>query len=139
MLSVKKGAYMTGPALKFSNEREELRGRARAHMPGFGGHFATKRPRDSTTLWCFPQVRWDWRNRRLVTTVVYPERAHVDRHDEHRPAADKDDENRILALGHCQYRRRPHSGREGVYGRSIAHDLAEARRMARQTVNEEES
>jgi hypothetical protein len=62
-----------------------------------------------------------------------------DRHDEHSPAADKDDENRVLALGHCQYRRRRHSGREGVYGRSIAHDLAEARGMARQTVNKEES
>ena len=130
---------MTGPAMEFSAEPKELRRRPWAHVLGSGGHSATKSRRGSATLWCFPQVRWDWRNRRLVTTVVYPERAHVDRHDEHPPAADKDDENRILALGHCQYRRRRHSGREGVYGRSIAHDLAEARRMARQTVNEEES
>ena len=130
---------MTGPAMEFSAELKELRRRPWAHVLGSAGDSATKSRRGSATLRCFRQARRDWRNRRLVTTVVYPERAHVDRHDEHRPAADKDDENRILAIGYCQYRRRRHSGREGLYGRSIAHDLAEGRGMARQTVNEEEN
>jgi hypothetical protein len=39
-------------------------------------------------------------------------------------------------LGHCQYRRRRRSPGERICGRSIAHDLAGSRRMARQTVNE---
>ena len=133
---------MTGPAMEFSAELKELRRRPWAHVLGSAGDSATKSRRGSATLRCFRQARRDWRNRRLVTTVVYPERAHVDRHDEkrhdeHRQAGDKDDGDTILVLGHCQCRRRRHSPGEGIYGHSIAHDLAEPRRMARQTVNEE--
>ncbi len=127
-----KDVTMTGPAMEF---RVELRRRPWVHMLGFRGHLSPKSPRDSTTL-RFCQARQDWRNRRLVIALGLPEGTHVDRHDEHCQGGDKDDEDTILDLGHCQYRRRRHSPRTKQYGRSIAHDLAESRPMARQTVNE---
>ena len=129
---------MTGPAMEFSAELEELRRRPWEHTLGFRGHFSTRSRRDSTTLRCLRQARHDRRNRRLVTALGYPQETHVDRHDEDRQAGDKDDDDTILVLGHCQYRRWRHSPGEGIYGPSIAHDLTESLRMARQTVNEEE-
>jgi hypothetical protein len=42
------------------------------------------------------------------------------------------EEETILLLGNWQYIGRGHSPGEAVYARSIAHDLAECRRAARQ-------
>ncbi len=40
----------------------------------------------------------------------------------------------ILVVGHWQYIGRGHSPGEAIYARTIAHDLAESRRLARHAV-----
>jgi hypothetical protein len=131
----KEGVSMTGTAVASSMELQELRRRPWTHIRGLLGHFSTESRRDSATLRGFRQARQDRRTRRLVAALRYPQGTQVDRHDEHRQ---RDDEDTILVLGECQYRRRRHSPRGGLDRRSIAHDPAECRRMARRTVNEEE-
>ncbi len=78
---------MTGPAMEFSAELEELRRRPGEHTLGFRGHFSTRNRRDSTTLRCLCQARQDRRDRRLVTALGYPHGTHVDGHDEHQDLA----------------------------------------------------
>jgi hypothetical protein len=117
-------------------ELEELRRRPWAHMLGFRGHFSTKSRRYSTTLRCLGQAHQDWHNKRFVDALGYPEGTQVDRHHEHRQGDDKDVEDSILVLDHWQYQRRRYSP-GGIYARTIAHDLAESRRVARETEKEE--
>ena len=105
-------------------------------MLSLGGHFSTKSRRYSTTLRCLRQAHQDCHNKRLVTTLGCPEGIQVDRHHEHRQGDDKDDEDSILVLGHWQYRRRRHSP-EGIYARTIAPDIPESRRVAREIEKEE--
>jgi hypothetical protein len=112
-------------------ELEELRLRPWAHMLGFRGHFSTKSRRYSTTLTCLRQARQDWHNSRLVAALSYPEGTHVQRYNE-RGQDGVGDEEPILVIGQWQYIGRGHSPGEAIYARTIAHDLAESRRMGRQ-------
>jgi hypothetical protein len=117
-------------------ELEELRLRPWAHMVGFRGHFSTKSRRYSTTLTCLRQARQDWRNSRLVAALSYPERTHVQRHNE-RGQDGVGDEEPILVIGQWQYIGRGHSPGEAIYARTIGHDLMESRRIARQMADDE--
>jgi hypothetical protein len=112
-------------------ELQELRLRPWAHMLGFRGHFSTKSRRYSTTLGCLRQARQDWRKHRLVTALGYRDDTCVERQSEHDQDGHEDHET-ILIIGHWHYRGRGHSPGEAIYARSIAHDLAESRRVARQ-------
>ncbi|MBO0729267.1 MAG: zinc finger-like domain-containing protein [Acidimicrobiaceae bacterium] len=105
-------------------ELEDLRLRAWAHMLGFGGHFSTRSRRYSTTLGCLRQARQDWRMRRI-------ERAFV-------PDEPDEGEETVLVIGQWQYHGRGYSPGEAIYARTIANDLAESRRIARQMRAHEE-
>jgi hypothetical protein len=112
-------------------ELDGLRLRPWAHMLGFRGHFSTKSRRYSTTLTCLRQARQDWRNHRLLAALRYREDTLIQRH--HDQGDDRvNDQDTILVVGHWQYRGRGHSPGEAIYDRTIAEDLAENRRMARQ-------
>jgi hypothetical protein len=119
-------------------ELEELRLRPWAHMLGFRGHFSTKSRRYSTTLTCLRQARQDWRNSRLVAALSYREGTHVQRPNEHgQDDASVGQEETILVTAQWQYIGRGHSPGEAIYARTIAHDLAENRRIARQITRHE--
>jgi hypothetical protein len=111
-------------------ELEELRLRPWAHMLGFRGHFSTKSRRYSTTLGCLRKARQDWRNNRLVAVLGYADHTRVLRQSKH-DGDNSEDEHTILVIGQWQYRGRGHSPGEAIYARTIADDLAENRRMAR--------
>jgi hypothetical protein len=118
-------------------ELEDLRLRPWAHMLGFRGHFCTKSRRYSTTLTCLRHARQDWRNHRLVAALGYPDHTHVQRRQERHSAGEVDDDVTILVIGEWRYDGRGHSPGEAIYARTIAHDLAESRHIARQMVSDE--
>jgi hypothetical protein len=113
-------------------ELEGLRLRPWAHMLGFRGHFSTKSRCYSTTLTGLRQARQQWRNRRLVIGLGYSEAARVLRSTPRHEPVDPIEEETILVLGNWQYIGRGHSRGEAVFARTIATDLAENRRLARQ-------
>jgi hypothetical protein len=119
-------------------ELEELRLRPWAHMLGFRGHFSTKSRRYSTTLARLRQARQDWRNHRLVAALGYTEETEVQRQDERDMGVGAKEET-ILAVGHWHYTGRGHSPGEVIYARTIAHDLAESRSIARRVRDLEDS
>jgi hypothetical protein len=110
-------------------ELEELRLRPWAHMLGFRGHFSTKSRRYSTTLTALRQARREWRNSRLLAGVGYPPTGRIVRGSE--SVDDAADDETILVLGYWQYIGRGHSPGEAIFARTIAHDLAENRRICR--------
>jgi hypothetical protein len=119
-------------------ELEQLRLRPWAHMLGFRGHYSTRSRRYSTTLTALRQARRDWRDRRLLVAIGFPEDTRICRHGAStREANPTEDEGTILVFGHWQYIGRGHSPGESIYARTIAHDLAEDRRLARQAVEDE--
>ena len=107
-------------------ELEDLRLRPWAHMLGFRGHFSTKSRRYSTTLRCLRQARHDWRMRRIEQAFGLGQE-----HEE------QEQEETILVLGQWQYYGRGHTPGEAIYARTIANDLAESRRIARQFRSQE--
>jgi hypothetical protein len=115
-------------------ELEQLRLRPWAHMLGFRGHYSTRSRCYSTTLTALRQARQQWRNHHLLAGFGYEDDARV-----HRGAPDDPiglaDEETILVVGHWQYIGRGHSPGEALYARTIAHDVAENRRIARQMVS----
>jgi len=112
-------------------ELEALRLRPWAHMLGFRGHFSTRSRRYSTTLGCLRRARHDWRMRRIEAALRNLDRDHLD--DDQ---GDEDAGESILVIGQWQYRGRGHSPGEAIYANTIAHDLAENRRLARQVTQD---
>jgi hypothetical protein len=112
-------------------ELEKLRLRPWAHMLGFRGHFSTKSRCYSTTLTALRQARQEWRNLRLVVGLGYSEGTRVGRRHAHNGPPEPAEDETILVVGQWQYIGRGHSPGEGIYARTIAHDSAENRRIAR--------
>jgi hypothetical protein len=113
-------------------ELEELRLRPWAHMLGFRGHYSTKSRRYSTTLTALRQARRTWRDSRLLAALGYPKQASICRTGQGIEEEDQvDHDETILVIGHWQYIGRGHSPGEAIYARTIAHDAAENRRIAR--------
>jgi hypothetical protein len=113
-------------------ELEELRLRPWAHMLGFRGHYSTRSRCYSTTLTALRQARQHWRNHRLIAGLGYSEVTQVHRRNPRQEEFDPVEDETILLLGSWQCIGRGHSPGEAVYARTIAHDLAECRRAARQ-------
>jgi hypothetical protein len=135
----------------------KLRLRPWAHMLGFGGHFATKSRRYSTTLTALRNVRRDYQTGRTLhalgldpdTTTL--RRASIRRSPDdhgpgdgnllvvgntwyqvHDPPGDPDhpDDDTVLLLGHWRYAARGHSPGEALFARTIAQEIADNRRNA---------
>jgi hypothetical protein len=116
-------------------ELEHLRLRPWAHMLGFRGHFSTKSRRYSVTLSCLHNVRRDWRTAQTLTAHGLDPYTPVRRYQVH----DLDDldqldpgEDTVLVIGSWGYVGRGHSAGEAIFARTIAEDMAENRRIARQ-------
>jgi hypothetical protein len=104
-------------------------------MLGFKGHYSTRSRCYSTTLTALRHARGDWRDQRLLRALGDSGEGKVVRHDEQ--MSDQEDEETVLIIGQWQYIGRGHSPGEAIYARTIAHDLAESRRIARHIANEE--
>jgi hypothetical protein len=143
-------------------ELATLRLRPWAHMLGFGGHFSTKSRRYSTTLTALRNVRRDYESARLLgflgldpdTTPLVrasihkppDENDHPTRRDlmqlgnswyvVHDPPDDLDDDT-VLVLGHWRYAGRGHSPGEALLARTVAQDIADNRRHARQALKDD--
>ena len=129
---------MTDPAMEVTAEVEERRRRSWAPHARFRGTSPPKAAAMPPPSGAYAKpLRTGTTGGSSLASVTQkgPTRT---RHDDQRQAGDKDHEDTIPFPGHCQYRRRRRSPGEGIYGRSMAHDLAASRGMARQTVNEEE-
>jgi hypothetical protein len=96
---------------------------------GIPGHYSTKSRCYSTTLRALRNAREEWRNRRLLAGLGCEETARVWRGNVHRDGCEPNDPETILVLGQWQYVRRGHSPGEARYPATIAHDLAENRRI----------
>lgn len=106
---------------------QELRLRLWAHMLGYRGHFSTKSRLYSTTLTRLRSARLEWRNARLLQSLGCSDGTtlhHLD--DDFDPDAET-----VLTAGHWQYLGRGHTAGQALYARTIAADMAEARRLAR--------
>jgi hypothetical protein len=112
-------------------ELEELRLRPWAHMLGFRGHFSTKSRRYSTTLAALRHARRRWRDQRLLAVLGYAPTGMILRGNKTSDHCGGDGDETILVLGQWQYIGQGHSPGEAVYAQTIAHDLAESRRIAR--------
>jgi hypothetical protein len=116
-------------------ELEQLRLRPWAHMLGFRGHYSTKSRRYSITLGCLRNVRRDWRTAQTLTAHGLDPDTPVRRcqvHDLDDPKQLACDENTVLVIGSWGYVGRGHSAGEAIFARTIAEDMAENRRIARQ-------
>jgi hypothetical protein len=118
-------------------ELEELRLRPWAHMLGFRGHYSTRSRCYSTTLTALRQARQEWRDHSLLVGLGYDETTNVCRRNRHDELVDCVEDDTILVLGTWQYIGRGHSPGEAIYARTIAHDLAENRRLARCAARDE--
>lgn len=103
-------------------ELEPLRLRAWAHMLGFRGHFSTKSRRYSTTLTALRRARREWRAAEML------EARGID-------LANAED---IVVLGNWSYAGRGYTPGEAAFAGTIAEDLAESRRLARQAAQDGE-
>jgi hypothetical protein len=123
-----------------------LRLRLWAHTLGYRGHFSTRSRRYSTTLGCLRRARQEWRNNRLVAALGYPQETQVQRPAEcdigevRRPNTvdDETEEETILVVGQWHYIGRGYSPGEAIFARTIAHDLADNRRICRQLSHNDE-
>ena len=106
-------------------------------MLGFRGHYSTRSRCYSTTLTALRQARRDWRDLRLLAAVGHTANGGVFRHEE-MVVLDECDQESILVVGQWQYIGRGHSPGEAIYARTIAHDLAENRRIRRQIRSDDE-
>jgi hypothetical protein len=112
-------------------ELAELRLRPWAHMLGFGGHFSTKSRRYSTTLTRLRNVRREWRTTKTIAALGLEPDTPVVHRSEHDQVDDHDD-GTVLVLGHWRYAGRGHSAGQALFAKTIAEDIAENRRIARQ-------
>jgi len=120
-------------------ELAELRLRPWVHMLGFGGHFSTKSRRYSTTLTSLRNARRDWRTTRSLRALGLDPDVPVVRGSAHDPPDVEDlSGNAVLVLGHWRYAGRGHGPGEALFARTIAAELTENRRLARQAMKEEE-
>jgi hypothetical protein len=120
-------------------ELEYLRLRPWAHMLGFRGHYSTKSRRYSTTLGCLRRARQQWRTAHtLGATGLDPATpvARINLQDLDDLDLGDRDEDRVLVVGHWRYVGRGHSPGEAIYAATIAHDLAEGRRIWREQRSE---
>jgi hypothetical protein len=116
-------------------ELEHLRLRPWAHMLGFRGHFSTKSRRYSVTLGCLRNVRRDWRTAQIfaahgLDADTPVRRCQVHELDDLDQLAGGGDT--VLVIGSWAYVGRGHSAGEAIFARTIAEDMAENRRIARQ-------
>jgi hypothetical protein len=122
-------------------ELEQLRLRPWAHMLGFRGHFSTKSRRYSLTLGRLRNVRREWRTAQTLCAHGLDPDTPVRRCQVH-DLDDLDqlagDEGTVLVIGSWGYVGRGHSAGEAVFARTIAQDMAEDRRIARQFPDDEE-
>jgi hypothetical protein len=116
-------------------ELEPLRLRPWAHMLGFRGHYSTRSRCYSTTLTALRQARRNWRDQRLLAALRHSDQARVVRYEE---IANEGESETVLVLGQWQYIGRGHSPGEAIYARTIAEDVAENRRIARQVSDQED-
>jgi hypothetical protein len=123
-------------------ELEHLRLRPWAHMLGFRGHFSTKSRRYSTTLGFLRNARHRWRMAHTLTghgldpttPVTHLTIAQLTDLDEMEA-----EEESVLVVGHWRYAGRGYSPGEAVYAETIASDLAESRRLWRDSARAEAS
>jgi hypothetical protein len=133
------------------------------HQLGYGGHFSTKSRRYSTTLTALRNVRRDYETARLLGFLdLDPDTTPIVRASLHKPpdddsqqsgrmllgnsryavhdppdyADDLDDET-VLVLGHWRYAGRGHSPGEAIFARTVAQDIVDNRRHARQATRAE--
>ncbi len=122
-------------------ELEHLRLRPWSHMLGFRGHFATKSRRYSVTLSCLRSVRQQWRTAHTLQAHGLEPNTPVRRYTAEgigeSDQLDNEDEDAVLIVGNWKYIGRGHSAGEAIYARTIAHDIKENRRMARQAIRGE--
>jgi hypothetical protein len=122
-------------------ELEHLRLRPWAHMLGFRGHFSTRSRRYSVTLGCLRNARRDWRTAQTLAAHGLdhdiPVRRYLVDHLDEVDHIDSDEES-VLVIGSWGYFGRGHSAGEAIFARTIAHDLAENRRMYREVQRDEE-
>ena len=133
-----KRMLLTCWALGGVPELAELRLRPWAHMLGFGGHFATKSRRYSTTLTALRNVRRDWRTARTLTAFGLDPDPPVVRRSEHDAPDYLDDVSTVVVLGHWRYAGRGHSPGQALFARTIAQDIIDSRRIARMVAAEQE-
>jgi hypothetical protein len=122
-------------------ELEHLRLRSWAHMLGFRGHFSTKSRRYSVTLGCLRNARRDWRTAQTLAAHGLDRDVPVRRYTvEHLDELDEIDghEESVLVIGSWGYVGRGHSAGEAIFARTIAHDLAENRRIYHQVRRDQE-
>jgi hypothetical protein len=113
-------------------ELEHLRLRPWAHMLGFRGHFSTKSRRYSTTLGSLREARRQWRTERAGTGLDSDAAAAI-----HRSEGDEDSHvhhgDTVESVATWRFAGRGHSPGQAVYAATIASDLADDRRIARET------
>jgi hypothetical protein len=133
-----KQMLLTCWALGDQSELAGLRLRPWAHMLGFRGHFSTKSRLYSTTLTALRNVRRDWQATRTIAALGLDSDTTIVRQSEHESPEWPDDECTVLVLGHWRYAGRGHTVGQSLFAQTIAQDLAESRRAARQAIREEE-
>ena len=104
------------------SELEHLRLRPWAHMLAFRGHFSTRSRRHSTTFGALRTAPSDWRTAEML-------RAHV---------LEPEDIDDVVVDGHWSYAGRGYSDGEAAYALTVASDLVENRRLARQIDEDEQ-
>jgi hypothetical protein len=144
---VRPGEYQLSPhamkmietcwALGGLGELEHLRLRPWSHMLGFRGHFATKSRRYSTTLGCLRAARQEWRNQRTLYAHHVDPATPVLRIRVRDLADFEADQDTVLVIGNWTFSGRGHTPGQSLYARTIAEDLGESRRIARQAAMQE--
>ena len=100
-------------------------------MLGFRGHFSTKSRRYSTTLASLRDARRRWRVERGGTVVDgQPPDPSSDPTVDGSPEVNESDG--IESIGNWRFVSRGHSPGEAIYAATIASDLADERRIARE-------